>query len=84
MKNQIPEAVMSFSCRQAWKNWKEDSEAGSQRQIMTSKNGFSTREVSLSIFLITEYIIDNDIIENAVEKLRAIIIAEHSRIVSHC
>ncbi|HOM71494.1 MAG TPA: guanylate kinase [Armatimonadota bacterium] len=84
VKNQIPEAVMIFLVPPSL----EELERRLRSRLTETDNDIEKRLLNarseLEHIPYYEYIIDNDIIENAVEKLRAIIIAEHSRIVSHC
>jgi len=81
VKKQIPDAVMVFlvppsmeELERRLRSRSTDSDEAIERRLKNAK-------MELKQIPYYEYIVENDLVESAVDKLRAIINAEHSRIV---
>lgn len=82
VKKQIPEAVMVFlvppsmeELERRLRTRSTDSEEAIEKRLQNARH-------EMEQIPYYEYIVENDLVENAAAKLRAIVVAEHSRIVS--
>lgn len=80
VKKQIPEAVMVFLVPPSLEELERRLRSRSTDSDETIAKRLKNAKRELEQIPYYEYIVKNDLVENAVEKLRAIVNAEHSRI----